>query len=160
VKLISLDTDAINSLLDPGLLQEVIAAAKRRGVIFVLVHVVKDQLAQTGDADRRARLLEVYEALPKLRVKCWDLQVEPPTFGFVLDISRLDSAEVQDSATLAAVTTTGRGKLHDALIAATAMAKADVLVTDDTRLTKRVKAHTAPCEVWTFEQLVRFLRDV
>lgn len=150
MKRIALDTDAIDRLLDTALLQKIIAAAKRRGVIFVLVHVVKDQLAQTRDADRRAQLLEVYEALPS---------IGSTTCGFVLDISRFECAEIQDSAELDAFTTKGRGRMHDALIGSTAAAKADVLVTDDTDLTKRVKTHTATCEVWTFERLVRFLSD-
>ena len=150
MKRIALDTDAINSLLSRGLLQEVISGAKRRGVVFVLVHVVKDQLARTGGADRRAQLLEVYEALPKM---------EPATSGLALDISCLDCAEMQNPAELDVFTTTGRGKVQDSLIGATAAAKADVLVTDDLVLTKRVKAQTGPCEVWTFKRLICFLRD-
>ena len=150
MKRITLDTNAINRLLDSGLQQEVTAAATRSGVAFVLVHVVKDELMRMGDEDRRERLLKLYEALPK---------IELDTSGFVLDISKLDHAELRQSNKVAAFATTGRGRLHDALIGVTAWAKTDVLVTDDGNLTKRVMDLTAPCEVWTFEQLVRFLLD-
>ncbi|MEC4890060.1 MAG: hypothetical protein RI101_08360 [Nitrospira sp.] len=151
VKRIALDTDAINSLVSTKLLDEISAAAKQRGIVFVLIHVVRDQLAQTSDAGRRAQLLEVYDVLPI---------IELPTSGFVLGISRLGHAEIKDSAAeLEVFTTSGRGKMQDALIGATAAAKADVLVTDDRTLTKRVMAHTMRCEIWTFERLVRFLLE-
>src|SRR5262245_66126977 len=98
---IALDTDAINSLLSRKLWKEISAAAKRRGVVFVIVHVVKDQLAQTKDGERRAQLMDVYAALPKIEV---------PTSGFALDISRLGCAEMQGPAHLDGFTTKGRGK--------------------------------------------------
>lgn len=152
VKRIALDTDAINSLVSTNLLDEIGAAAKQRRIAFVLSHVVRDQLVKTKDAGRRAQLLKVYDVLPI---------IELPTSDFVLGISKLDHAEMKDSAAeLEAFTTNGRGKTQDALIGATAADKADVLVTDDDVLTKRVTAHAMRCEVWTFERLVHFLCEM
>lgn len=151
VQRIALDTDAINSLVSAGLLDEISAVSKRRGIFFVLTQVTKDQLAQTQDVGRRAQLLAAYEALPK---------IELPTSGFALGVSWLGHAEMKDSAAeLNMFTTKGRGKMQDALIGATAVAKADVLVTDDGPLTRRVKAHAMQCKVWTFKRLVQFLRE-
>src|SRR5215208_3552745 len=107
MKHIALDTDAIIRLFDSGALAaKVTAQAKERGDIFVLIHVVKDQLAQTKDSNRRAGLLALYEALTK---------IEPTTCGLVLDISRIDHAEMRKPSELDVVTTTGRGKMEDAL---------------------------------------------
>jgi hypothetical protein len=60
--------------------------------------------------------------------------------------------------TLPQVCTKGRGAMKDALMATTASGAADVLVTGDGTLRKKVCQSTAPCEVWTLEQLQDFIR--
>ena len=46
---------------------------------------------------------------------------------------------------------------EDDMIAATAEAAADVLVTEDRELRERVKAKGTSLEVWSFDRLVRFI---
>lgn len=46
---------------------------------------------------------------------------------------------------------------EDDMIAATAEAEADVLVTEDKDLSERVKARRTKLDVWSFDRLVRFI---
>ena len=50
-----------------------------------------------------------------------------------------------------------RGHSGDALIASTASVEADVLVTEDGRLRKKVKNSGAKCHVWTFDNLREYV---
>ena len=56
------------------------------------------------------------------------------------------------------VKTGGRGGLHDALLAMTASRDADVLVTEDENLMKKVRAAGANCSIWSFEEFVAFVQ--
>jgi hypothetical protein len=46
---------------------------------------------------------------------------------------------------------------EDALIASTAAAAADVLVTNETRLTSKIKRAEFPVSVWNWDQFVAWL---
>jgi hypothetical protein len=151
---ITLDTDAVNRLADtPGLLDAAVRAHARGALVFVDTHIVGDQLAETPDAERRARLLDTWSAMPKVSV---------PTHGAVWNLSRWDKATWGDGAdsgvTVPTMRTEGRGGLHDALIATTAAGAADVLVTNDDALAKRVRAAQVSCAVWSFGRLKGFIR--
>ncbi len=50
-----------------------------------------------------------------------------------------------------------RAGARDGIIAVTASGKADVLVTEDRELKKKVCDSTAQCAVWTFEDLIRLV---
>jgi predicted nucleic acid-binding protein len=49
----------------------------------------------------------------------------------------------------------GKGGPHDALIATTASVEADVLVTDDGQLIKKMRMNGEKYEVWTFSSSFR-----
>jgi hypothetical protein len=98
----------------------------------------------------------VWEALPKVIV---------PTRGTILGVSQWSGATWGDGRDLGVALDDvrpdgeSRDDTHeDALIATTASGEADVLVTDDRGLAKRVRASGARCEVWTFAKLRRFVR--
>lgn len=133
----------------PGLVERIQRAAANGALVIIETHILRDQLSNTADPERRRLLLQVYDALPKRAVE---------TRGIVLDVSRFDEAEFCDS-DVAGLATGGRGGMHDALLASTALAKADVLVTEDTTLRKKVKKLQPGCEVWTWADFRRFVED-
>ena len=123
-----------------------------RGVLTIITnHVVADQLAATPDEDKRAALLALYAALP---------QEQRDTAGFIMSVSRLDRAALEDDGAvpLEALSTRQRGRWHDALIGATAAAHADVLVTDDDKLAAKMRRSGVQCAAWSIGEFARFLR--
>ena len=66
MKRIALDTNAVNRLADtPGLVDAARHAHERGALVFVVNHVVEDQLATTEDLDWRALLLDTWTAMPQ-----------------------------------------------------------------------------------------------
>jgi hypothetical protein len=66
-------------------------------------------------------------------------EVAVSTTDFAHDVSRLDRAEL-GSGSLQTLVTGGRGGTQNALLAATASEKADILVTEDGALRKKLRA--------------------
>ena len=153
MKRILFDNMVIDKILNTeGLLQSMLKAAQGGALLLLTAHIIRDKLAETPDDIHREQLLAVYDALPKQRAA---------TRGFVLGTSALGEGELVDDATaalLGRLKTSGRGGWHDALIAATAEGKADVLVTEDRDLVKKVKAVGLNCEIWNFEEFARFVQ--
>jgi hypothetical protein len=151
---IALDTDAVNRIADfPGILEKIKLASDSSHLIIIGNHVVRDQLAATSDPERRAHLLPVYDALAKRDV---------PTEGALWGISKWGESTFGDGGrtgiSLTEAKTGGRGGHHDALIATTAAGHADVLVTNDGDLAKKIERSQAVCLVWSFNDFLRFLR--
>lgn len=154
MKRIGIDSMIVDQIMEtPGLLESIQRAAGSRRLTFIATHILHDQLAATQDPERREKLLATLEALPKENI---------PTRGFVLDISRLDEARLGDGiesgVSLGQVKTGGRGGRQDALVATTAAGDADLLVTEDETLAKKVRTVGANCEVWNFAKFVEFVK--
>ncbi len=135
-----------------GLLESIQKATQRGAFLLVTAKIIRDKLSETPDDQHREKLLATYDALPTQRV---------PTRGFILGISALGEGELVDDETAALLErlkTSGRGGRHDALIAATAEAKANVLVTEDRDLVTRAEAVNLNCEIWNFEKFARFIQ--
>lgn len=151
---ILLDSMIVDRLLDDeGLFDKVLAAIESGRASFVAPHIVRDQLAVTPNEERRRRLLASYDALPKKPVL---------TAGAVFDVSRFDEARFGDGAGMSGVSidevrTRGRGAASDALLAVTAAGEADVLVTEDTDLRKKVERSKATCQIWDANKLRQFV---
>ena len=149
MKRIAIDSNIADNILDePGLAGEIGEAAGGSRLIFITNHVVRDELARTPNVGRRERLLAVYDALPKRDV---------PTHGGVSGISKWGGFRWGDPSHLK---TSGRGALRDALIGMTAAGEADVLVTEDDDLKAKVRERVPILEVWSFQGLVAFVRQV
>lgn len=149
------DTDAINRIADsPEILKELQTAVCNSRLILISNHVVKDQLFATSDHERRNHLLRVYDALPIREVK---------TSGGIWGISKWGESMWGDSSltglSINDARTPGRGGAHDALIGITAADNADVLVTDDAALRKKLITNKSACAVWSFSDLCKFLRE-
>jgi hypothetical protein len=132
-----------------GLVQRIQRASANGSLTIVETHLLRDRLSRTPAAARRTLLLRVYDALPMVAV---------PTSGFVLDVSRFDDAEFGDeSVDLEGLATAGRGRMQDALLASSASGKADIIVTEDGDLRKKVEAKKLLCKVWSFADFRRFV---
>ena len=162
-KRILIDSMIVDKILETrGLIERIQQAGAQGVLVIVETHVLREQLSDTPNEAKRRQLLEVYEALPKDLV---------PTSAFVLDVSPLvadvsppGGAEPADEATAASVDrlktpSKDSGGIKDALLAATASGKADVLVTEDTGLLKRVPVSPLRCEVWDFARFRQFVED-
>src|SRR5262245_42570884 len=153
MKRIAIDTMIVDKIMEtPGVLERVQAAGAAGKLSIVGSHIIRDQLEATPDPDHRQRLLSTYEGLPLKSV---------PTWGAVWGVSKYNQSLWGDGAEtgipIDEARTRGRGALQDALIATTAAGEADVLVTDEWDLTKRVKRSGAQCEVWRFAQFAAFV---
>lgn len=119
------DTNIINWLID-GIIepQDLPTDAE-----FVITHIQIDELNQTSDTDRRARLLIELIDMASMKV---------PTETFVLDISRPDNANLGDGilyekvrAGLDFINHNKSNNVRDALIAEVAIKNGYVLLTAD-----------------------------
>lgn len=112
-----LDTNVVDELMADNDLVELLRAAVGAGSIeLLLTHVQIDEVLNMGPAKRakREHLVQLLASLPARRV---------PTYGFVLDLSRLDNAILAtDRHAAALLELTGGNTRHneDALIVLTA----------------------------------------
>jgi len=156
LKRIAFDTNTVNRIADvPGLIGKILDAAARTPFIIIENPMVRFEIDQTGDSARREELLRVWNGLPKEKVL-----THGGYYGVGLKWGGSLYGDGSDTGlSLDQARTRGRGGARDAIIATTAAGEADVLVTDDNQLALRVRSSSAPCEVWTFEQFVSFLRE-
>ncbi|MBK5280540.1 MAG: hypothetical protein JJE16_00470 [Nitrospiraceae bacterium] len=156
MKRIALDTNIVNRIAaTTGLIEEICTVAKAGRIIIVGIPTVRNELEQTPDLDRRALLVGVYDQFPREDVL---------DQASVWDASKWGQSLWGDgSHTGVSVEATRTGNTHrgarDGIIAVTASGKADVLVTEDRELKRKVCESTAQCEVWTFEDLIHLVRE-
>lgn len=123
-----IDTMVFDAVADDPDTRDAIAAATRdRRIALFTTQIQEDQLAAIPDPARRKRL----RALPRE----------------VLPAVSADSGAIVDAVHA------GQNKhMADAIIAGTALARCDVLVTEDARLTERSKG--LGLEVWSIARLL------
>jgi hypothetical protein len=169
------DTNAFNEMLD----SRVSASELAHAVSAHATHVQHDEISRTGNEERRAALLEVFQDVVAASI---------PTESFSLDNSRLDQAKlggervVPTASAVWGVSKWGqawwgsedglysvlkneldqlngskKNNIQDALIAETALKANHVLITDDEDLTKIVRAHGGQC--LSFEELMREVKQ-
>lgn len=139
------DTNAYDEVVArPGLLNRIQELASLEKLRIVHTHVQEDQIARIRYPAKRANLEQAHG-------------VKVPTSGAVWDVSRWGDStwgsgtgEVQ----LGDVMTSDGNHAEDALIASTASVQADILVTGDKRLRKRIQAKTPRLAVVTVDEFV------
>ncbi|MGK2936843.1 MAG: hypothetical protein ACSLFR_03420 [Solirubrobacteraceae bacterium] len=126
-----IDTMVFDAVADDPETREAITAATRdRRIALFTTQIQEDQLAAIPDPARRKRL----RALPR--------EVLPPVSA--------------DGGELVNAVHAGQNKhMADAIIAGTALARCDVLVTEDARLTERAGA--LGLEVWNIQRLLGWI---
>jgi predicted nucleic acid-binding protein len=110
-----------------------------------VTHIQYDELRRIPDVERRNAIF----ALPG---------VITPTFGFVLNTSRLGMARLGEPGRVDAIRSPAGKHTNDALIATTAAHEGAVLVTEEKRLTNQAKAQGT--EVWKARQLFEFVESL
>jgi hypothetical protein len=125
-----LDSNVFDELLSGAL---VIDFESNPEIQIHLTHVQQDELAATGDVQKRESLLKCMAEIPHQR---------HPTESFAVGISAIGEARVTSGDGLIEYLRKGKLKhTKDALIAETAMNLGYILVTDDDRLMKKVLSH-------------------
>ncbi len=146
-----LDTMIYDKVVDtPGMLELLLRLVEEGEVEILATHIQEDELASIPDERKRAEVAKV----PRQVI---------PTSGAVWGTSKWGGATWGDGSEggvgIDEIRSEKRGHTHDALIATSASANVDVLVTDDNRLKNRLKDSDARCEVWTFKEFRRSLMN-
>ena len=152
---IMLDTMQYDRLLDATeTYDRLLKLQSGRKIELLTTHIQRDELAAIGDVRKRT-LLEAILAHARLI----------PTRGVILDKSRVGFARLgndEDHSLIEHI----RGEAwernsNDALIAATAAKDADLFVTDDKTLTKRLRSYPGiKCDIVDFEEFQRRLANL
>jgi rRNA-processing protein FCF1 len=138
-----IDSNVYDVLVEtPKRQRSFIDAHERDLVEFHVTHIQIDEIDAIPDETLRNRIA----AIPF---------VVTPTYGIVLDTSRLALARFGEPERIDDIRSESGGHTHDALLAATAGYEGAILVTGDHRLTNRARAEGI--EVWTARQLVEFV---
>jgi predicted nucleic acid-binding protein len=137
------DSNVFDVLVDDAAArQAVLAAIEDKRLVLRTTHVQEDELAATPDKDRRTQLQQV---VPRDRVV---------TSVGVFGVSKWGAASFGGSEEHEAIRH-GPNHIEDAIIAATAVTDAHVLVTEEKRLRNRAQARlTVP--VWNVARLVEW----
>jgi predicted nucleic acid-binding protein len=146
-----LDTNVFDHIAEDAAFAKVVEDAARSGSITIVsTHIQEDQIADNPEREKR----EAIARIPRTIV---------PTTGFAWDVSRLGIARLADDETSATIERMGRRHLKntkDALIAASARDQADVLVTEDKTLQKRIRREDLNVTILTFEEFRRQVLDL
>jgi predicted nucleic acid-binding protein len=145
-----LDTNIYDQVvIRPGLSERLARLQEASSLVILQPHIVRDELEAIRDEQKRAAVL----ALPVVAI---------PTSGAVWDVSKWGQATLDDGVGDVKIDDVRRDANHvrDALIATTAAASADVLVTDDKRLASRVRDAGSSLPVWNFAELFAFVESL
>jgi hypothetical protein len=120
---------------------------------ILITHVQRDQHTDTPDADKRAKLAQMRSAIQAEVI---------PTHGAVVGVSRVGMARLTDEndrlhEVLTRIPAGNSRHITDALITATTMGDADVLVTEDGLLRRRVQRMFPELPIWSFKNLIDHL---
>ena len=146
------DTNEFDRLVDASdAYERLMALLLEREIELLVTHVQRDEIVVIQDTTKKSRLLALLGLARMI-----------PTRGIVLGVSRIDQSRFgsdEDHKLIEHI----RGDrwdrdTNDALIAATAARDADVFVTDDETLMRRLNSYTdIRCELIDFKELERRL---
>ena len=153
-----LDSNIFDQLLTETIFLDLLENAAIKGQIaLVVTHIQKNELLQTGDAAKRTALLSVFDRLANHSRKVPTQGCIPgfiqPGFSCLSDGGpRVKLNDIRDD----------KKPKHaaDALLAATADAEADVIVTQETRLPNRIRNTDTILKVWNFNQLKDYITSI
>jgi len=132
---------------DSAVQADIEAAMARGSLTLVSTHIQRDQLSHIPDEIKRLAVL----GIPVEQV---------PTSGAIWGISKWGEATWGNSRSdtmIAHVVNGGSNHHEDALIAATAEQTVDLLVTEDGRIPKRVRASGSPLATCSFAEFKQLL---
>lgn len=155
VQKMMLDTNQYDRLLAaPDTYEKLLSLVSIGKIELLTTHIQRDEITAVEEPGKKARLAALLAHARMI-----------PTRGAIFDISRFDLARFGDDDDHKLIEhirgAAWERKSEDALIAATAAKDADVFVTDDKSLARRLKSYPAiRCEVIDFEELDRRLVDL
>ncbi len=133
---------------DDGLRESLTRAVDSGSVELLVTHIQVDENLDHPDPEEGRRLIHAMMGSGARAV---------PTYGVVLDVSRLGSARLFDEGTAAMFEAFRHGNpkhSQDGLIAATALREGAVLVTaENVKHRRRLQAHFSGLVVWSLEDL-------
>ncbi|MGA8724218.1 MAG: PIN domain-containing protein [Acidimicrobiales bacterium] len=140
-----LDSNVYDELvISPERQAQVIGACQAGKATLLMTHVQHDELMAMSDTVKRDRI--------------FGIPFEPiPTYGVVLNTSRVGLAQFGETELIDGVRSDSRGHTEDALLAATARHHDAALVTNDRRLTNQ--APKIGVEVWSSGRFIEYLNE-
>lgn len=130
---------------------EVLAALHQSGQIEILItHIQEDELSRIPNKTKRELVMKV----PGNRVS---------TEGAIWNVSRYGEATFGSGGGDLKIEDIQKGNpshSEDALIATTAAAKADILVTDEGTLPKRIRTSGSKVKVWDFLEFQKYISNI
>lgn len=144
-----LDTQIYDLIVTiPDMAKQLNHLSKEGKVTILCTHIQEDELAQIPDVQKRNNIAQI-------------IKKKVATSGAVWDVSKWDQATWGNGSSSGVgindVRSPSRKHTSDALIASTAARDADVLVTEDNRLTNRMKNMSARCQIWGFDQFKSYI---
>ncbi len=145
---IMLDTNAYDEIVErSGFTARLNAAHNEGNVVILRTHIQEDELASIPDEKKRAAVMQV-------------AGIKVVTSGAVWDLSKWDESTFGGGAgdtTIGDVMSEAGNHVEDALIASTSAVDADVLVTDDRRLSNRVGLANSKLQVWSVDEFIAYV---
>ncbi|MFM7346401.1 MAG: hypothetical protein ACKO1J_13670 [Tagaea sp.] len=152
--IVMLDSMIYDKIIENDGFLDVLKRRHSQGTLRIIdTHIQLDQLSATTDECKRTRLLALIEELKLLAVRV-------PTIGGVWDVTRWDEGTFgSDEENIAIEKAMNSNPRHsqDALIAVTAAAHVDYLITEDRPLTNRISSSGLSLKVLTFEGFTKAL---
>ena len=141
---IMLDTNIYDKIIATSGMSEHLNPLSKDGKITILcTHIQEDELANIPNEQKRKLIEEI-------------VKIKVPTNGMVWDVSRWDEATFGNGSSIGFgiddIRSPSKNHTGDSLIATTAARDADIFVTDDIRLTNRMQAVQASCEIYGFDK--------
>jgi hypothetical protein len=146
---VMLDTQIYDLVANTPGLVEAVNALQRRGALTILcTHIQEDELASIRDATKAARVAAIQ-------------RTRAPTAGGVYGVSKYGAGTYGDGSdsgiSIDEVRASSKRHTRDALIATSSSKHADVLVTEDGRLARRLNHLTPRCQVWSFSEFQQWV---
>lgn len=146
---VMLDTQIYDLLAGkPAIIASLNALQHANAISILSTQIQEDELAGIKDGVKAAEVAKI----ERHRV---------PTAGAVYGVSTFGTATYGDGSdsgiSIDEVRSSSKGHTRDALIATSASKQADVLVTEDDRLAKRLGSLSPKCQVWSFSRLKKWI---
>ena len=149
---IMLDTQIYDCIVsEPGLAERLNLLSKAGKLEILTTHIQQDEIAAITDEPKRTTAQQIM-------ARC------VPTSGAIWGVSKWDMCTWGDGSAggfgIDEVRSPSKGHTADALIATTAAKDADVLVTEDGRLTKRLKTLNSQCKIWGYTRFRAYILEL
>ena len=146
---IMLDTQIYDFIVDTeGMTDRLNKFSVENRILILATHIQEDELVKIPDDRKRRAINEI-------------VREKVVTSGAVWGVSKWGEATWGDGGSggisIDEVRSPSKKHTKDALIATSAAKDADVIVTEDRRLAKRMLALSVSCEVWGFERFREYI---